>query len=152
MGCFSIYSKFQENSDLLIVQNEKLIQQNQQVLNTISTELMQSMNLLGEKISNLQNSIKSKESNPFIKQITNDEKINIVFIYNGERINVPIDRDKTLKEAFQVFQERQPSCKDINKLRVIYNTENIVDKIKQGDLISSLGISSNIEMKVDFIK
>ena len=147
MGCYPYCSKNNENQELLIEQSKKLIEQNTKLIQqnteikSTSVDLTESLNKLGEKIS----SLFPKDHDEDKKE---NDKVNIIFQLGGERKNIPIEKNKTILEAFKKFQEREINCKDIDKVKITYSAEDITEKIKHGEIVSNLGNNSKFELKV----
>lgn len=152
MGCYHC-SNNNEKQELLIEQSKELIQQNKELIqqNTVikstSVELTESLNKLGEKIS----SLFPKDDDEDKKENENDI-VNIIFWLNGERKNVAIEKNKPILEAYEILQKREIHCKDIDKVKITYNMENITERIKHGEIVSNLGNNSKVELKVSIME
>ena len=106
------------------------------------------MNKLGEKISSfLQSNLNNTE---VFNEKESDDVVNIIFLFKGEKKNVAISREKTILEAYKMLKEKEISCPEIDKMKILYNGENITDKIKNGGIISELGMNANIKLEVSF--
>ena len=170
MGCFCCNMKNEDKEEFLIKQNKELIEQNEIIVST-SIDLIESINKLGEKISKIQNNNNNTETNiirkpnPIISNINindninqnqlinnndNENKINIIFILEGKKQNVAINKNKQFLEAIKKLQEKTILRNDLNKIKLNYNSKDITKNVLEGEIISNLGINRDAEIKVSF--
>ena len=177
MGCFCYNMKNEDKEEFLIKQNKELIEQNEIIVST-SIDLIESINKLGEKISIIQNNNNNntetniiKNSFPMVGGINindninqnqlinnnynennndNENKINIIFILEGKKQNVAINKNKQFLEAIKKLQEKAILRNDLNKIKLNYNSKDITKNVLEGEIISNLGINRDAEIKVSF--
>ena len=160
-----MYEKNKE-TEFLIEQNKILIEQNKTISST-SLTLIKNINFLSNKLSYIEisyrisnnNNMDSNEINNEINtnnnnnNFNNDENIiNIIFKLNDEKINVYIDSNKKFLDAIKILQTKKISCSNLNKMIIRYNSINITERVKAGEIISELGIISNTEVSISFTK
>ena len=162
MGCFCYSLKNEDNEEFLIKQNKELIEQNEIIVST-SIDLIESINKLGEKITLVQNTDNNNpisnliiHPNPNQNQIINNNNednhniINIVFILEGKKYCVPINKNRPFLEAIQSLQKKEIICNDLNKIEIIHNSTIITENVIRGDIISDIGINTDTVIKVSF--
>ena len=163
MGCCYIYEK--KEKEFLIEQNEKLIEQNKTIIST-SLKFLKDINFLNNKLSYIENSYRINNNNNMDNNekyneintnnnnnFNNDENIiNIIFKLGDEKINVSIDSNKKFLDAIKILQTKKISCSNLNKMIIRFNSVNITERVKAGEIISQLGITSNTEVSISFTK
>ena len=85
--------------------------------------------------------------------VVNDENnlINIIFaLENGEKIDIQIEKDKKFMDAMEKLGEQKEEYNDIEKLEILDGNDEIIDKVKNGEIISSFGFDNNhiIQIKI----
>ncbi len=147
MGCCGISSETKNKVELIFEQNKLIIEQ----INSNSSQILSSINKINDTLTNINDRLKSGigiesdlNNNNLINN--NEEKINIIFKYEGEKINIPIKKNRKFIDAIKMFQEKKISCNNIDKIKIIYNGININDRVFKNEEIISNIINANSEV------
>ena len=145
-------------NDLLKESNEKEIEKiyfKKSIRRNKKSDILNKKSKLIPKVD--YNIIENNQENELMgnnkNHVVNDENnlINIIFaIENGEKIDIQIEKDKKFMDAMEKLGEKKEEYNDIEKLEILDGNDEIIDKVKNGEIISSFGFDNNhiIQIKI----
>ena len=85
-------------------------------------------------------------------EVTNDI-INIIFVLqNGKKVGIQIKKNDKFLTAIEKLGEKEENLKDINNMILLDGEEDITDKVKNGENISSFGFDDYHFIQVKLIE